>query len=195
MTQSPFTLLAPNTKEIATYIDIQMFKLNLKLWQVSFTSAMTILAQIFFRWGKDIVFLNILYSNLKSTTTLIFIYQNQSCQIIVFKKFFYVHMQHIVTEAFPCATILQWWIILLSNHCTLPTYFCQACRLKDLFVEMQLYQMYTFINALSSVRKIRSEHLFENTKSNCKWQGILRNLLRTEWPQEMKIFSKEARSI
>ena len=76
-----------------------------------------------------------------------------------------------VTEAFLCRHTSNYRIAtmdntsLLSNNCRIPTCFCQECRLrrKDHFAEMSLYRMYTCINALSGVREIRSERLFENT--------------------------------
>ena len=76
-----------------------------------------------------------------------------------------------VNEAFLCRHTSNYRIAtmdntsLLSNNCTIPTCFCQECRIKrkDHFAEMSLYRMYTCINALSGVREIRSERLFENT--------------------------------
>ena len=76
-----------------------------------------------------------------------------------------------VTEAFICrhtsnyGTATMDNTFLLSNDCTIATCFCQECRFrrKYHFTEMSLYQMYICINALSGVREIRSERLFENT--------------------------------
>ena len=76
-----------------------------------------------------------------------------------------------VTEAFLCRHTSNYRIAtmdntsLLSNNWTISTCFCQECRIKrkDHFAEMSLCRMYTCINALSGVREIRSERLFENT--------------------------------
>ena len=51
---------------------------------------------------------------------------------------------------------------LSCTHIQATTVPCRLRR-KDQFADMSLYQMYGCINALSGVREIRSEGLFENT--------------------------------